>query len=355
MCEREAKIYPALNPDVIKQVLLILANKTRGESGNTGPITQSDLSNAFEKATGIQPTDETAIMLQRLPSLGRISADSPDRQFLDIFILNGLRAEAIIQAVNLWDLSSVMNTWRNPLDPIGYAILSEYIGKDERRINAFLSMARNTEKLANSILASDIIAALSYMDMEKIDYKNIYISGGHFTHLAFEGKEIKGLNISDSIIEKLDITNAKLSTDVNIKDSIISTIYGIASYKSIPIQIQDCSVENFEALATTTLIKRAKLSISQKIFITMIRRIFYQPGAGRKEETLLRGLGEAANKHCAEKILNKLLDEKIVTRHKGDEGYIYKPVRSCTSQIDKILTDLTLSTDPLWEKISNIS
>ncbi len=355
MCEREAKIYPALNPETIKQVLLILANKTRFETQNTGPITQSDLSSAFETATGFQPNDESAIMLQRLPSIGRINADSPERRFLDLFILNGLRAEAIIQAIKSWDLSITAHAWKNPLDQTGYAILAEYISKDEKRINAFLTMARHAANSSNVILASDIVAAISYLDVEYIDYKNLYISEGHFTHLSFEGKNVKGLTICDSIIEKLDITNSKLNSDVILKDCIISTIFGISSHKSSPSSIQNCSVENYETLATTTLIKKARLSVSQKIFITMIRRIFYQPGAGRKEEALLRGLGVAANKHCAEKILNKLLDEKIITRHRGDEGYVYKPVRSHTSQMDKILADLTLSTDPLWEKISKIS
>lgn len=354
MCEREAKIYPALNPDVIKQVLILLANQTRSEIGNIGPITQGDLASVFEKVTGNQPTDESAIMLQRLPSLGRISADSPDRQFLDLFILNGLRAEAIIQAHKLGDLSYSTCAWKNPLDFIGYSILAEYMDKDERRLNAFLSMAKNASNSENQILASDIISAISFINIEKVDYKNICVSGGHFTHLSFEEKQIDNLLIYESIIERMDITNSKLGSNVVIKDCVIPTIYGIASYKSVPVQINGCSVDNFEVLATTTLVKKAKLTVSQKIFITIIRRIFYQPGAGRKEETLLKGLGVAANKHCAEKILNKLLDEKIVTRHKGDEGYIYKAVRSHTSQMDKILTDLTLSTDPLWIKISNI-
>lgn len=81
ICEREARIYPTLNPEIIKNVLLYLADRTRSNSGNTGPISQSDLSDAFESAAGFRPNDESSIMLQRLPSLGRISADSPDRQF----------------------------------------------------------------------------------------------------------------------------------------------------------------------------------------------------------------------------------------------------------------------------------
>lgn len=355
MCEREARIYPALNPEVIEQVLLILADKTREGAGDTGPITQNDLSAAFEEAAGFQPNDESAIMLQRLPSLGRINADSPDRQFLDLFILNGLRAESIIRAVKSWNMSITSKVWIIPLDTVGYDILAQYINKDEKNLNQFLGMARQAINAGNMVLASDIVAAISYLDVDGLDYKGLCISDGHIKYLSFEGKNIRGLEILQSVIEKIDLTNAKLEENVIIKDCIISTILGIASYKGIPEQIKSCDVESFQAMATTTLIKKAKLSSSQKIFITMIRKIFYQPGAGRKEEALLRGLGAATDKRCAEKILNKLLDEKIITRHKGDEGYIYKPVRKYTAQMDKILTDLTLSKDPLWIMISGIS
>ena len=87
----------------------------------------------------------------------------------------------------------------------------------------------------------------------------------------------------------------------------------------------------------------------------MLRKIFLQPGAGRKEAALLRGMGATANRQLSEKILGKLMDEGLVTRHKGDEGYIYKPVRSQTGRITHIIEDLTLSKDPLWQDITALS
>lgn len=142
LCEREAKIYPALNREAIKRVLLNLANQTRESSENTGPITQNDLSNAFVNAVGVSPSDETAIMLQRLPSLGRISADSPDRQFLDSFILNGLRAESIIEMSNSWDEKILSADWKYPLDQTGLSILAEYIMMDTKRKDIFVTTVK---------------------------------------------------------------------------------------------------------------------------------------------------------------------------------------------------------------------
>ena len=87
----------------------------------------------------------------------------------------------------------------------------------------------------------------------------------------------------------------------------------------------------------------------------MIRKIFFQPGAGRKEAALLRGMGFSDNTRLGKKILGKLMDEGLITRHKGDEGYIYKPVRKYAKRVNGIITELTLSKDPLWESVSNLS
>lgn len=355
ICEREANIYPTLNPEIIKNVLLYLSNFTRSSTSNTGPISQTDLSNAFEFASGFSPSDESSIMLQRLPSLGRISADSPDRQFLDGFILNGLRAENIIQLSKSWDTSILATEWKYPLDTTGLQILSEYISKDGKRLDTFITMARKASTAANKVLASDIVSALCLLDVDYLDFKDICIRDGYFSYLSFEGKEIKRLTLLDCGIERINLTNSKFLDQVQIKDCIISTVYGVSSLKSIPDEFVNCSIENYETLATTTLIRRANLSISQKLLVEMLRKIFFQPGAGRKEAALLRGMGATANKQLSEKILGKLMDEGLVTRHRGDEGYIYKPVRSKTGRITQIIADLTLSKDPLWRDITDLS
>lgn len=354
ICEREAKIYPALNPEVIKRVLLYLADMTRFSSDNVGPITQNDLSDAFVSAAGVTPNDETAIMLQRLPSLGRISADSPDRQFLDSFILDGLRAESIIRLTKSWEAEIFQKEWKNPLNQIGQSILAEYAGSDGKRRDSLYYIAREASTGKNQVLAADIISTICMLPEECVDCKGIVINGGWFSDLSFEGKEIQKLTITNSIIDKLDLTNSRMSDSVEISNCIISTIYGISSRNSIPNQFHDCEVKQFEMLATTTLVKKARLTEPQKILVGMIQKIFFQPGAGRKESTLLRETAGTSTKKISQSILSALRDEKLVTRIQGDEGYVYKPIRKETGRMNKMLTDLTLSKDPLWIKVSQM-
>jgi hypothetical protein len=70
ICEREARIHKALDPQVIKNVLVRIARTTRSKQNNYGPITMAELYKSFEECTGTATTDETAIMLQRLSGLG---------------------------------------------------------------------------------------------------------------------------------------------------------------------------------------------------------------------------------------------------------------------------------------------
>ena len=73
-----------------------------------------------------------------------------------------------------------------------------------------------------------------------------------------------------------------MADSVEISNCIISTIYGISSRNSIPAQFYNCEVKQFEMLATSTLVKKARLSEPQKILVGMIRKLFFQRGQEEK-------------------------------------------------------------------------
>ena len=356
ICEREANINTSLNADIIKKVMLELANKTRTSKMNTGPISVSDMDEAFNTVAGHRPTGESMTMLQRLPTLGRISADTPDRQFLDAFILNGLRAEYIIQLSQSWKQKVLSEEWIYPLDQTGLSMLAAYIEQDISTISLFLDLARQASQQGNQVLACDIVAALCMLDCRELDFKDITLQHGCFSCLTFEGKCIKRLYIDDAIIELLDLTNSSLDDSVTIRGCDITKVCGIASDKTLAsnTHFNDCTVRNVDKLSTATLIKNARFTNTQSAFVQILKMLFLQPGKGRRELTLYQGVGGRIEKSLFERILRTLLDEKIATRLKGDDGYVYKPVREETSRIKRIMCEGTLSKDPLWIRINEL-
>ena len=91
--------------------------------------------------------------------------------------------------------------------------------------------------------------------------------------------------------------------------------------------------------------------------VTIIKKIFstVTKGNGRKEEALLRGLGDRGDSKICDKILNKMITDKIIIKHKGKEGWIYSPVLKNTERMRKILSDLSNSQDELWVFATNLN
>jgi len=69
---------------------------------------------------------------------------------------------------------------------------------------------------------------------------------------------------------------------------------------------------------------------------------------------MLRGFGGGASKKIANSILSILMREDIISRHKGDEGWIYSPNRNKTSRIRLILEQLRSSQDILWADVEEL-
>jgi hypothetical protein len=60
----------------------------------------------------------------------------------------------------------------------------------------------------------------------------------------------------------------------------------------------------------------------------IVHKVYFQPGKGRKEMALMRGYGETRDRKLFEKIINMLLSKGVLTRNKGDKGWVYHPDRS---------------------------
>jgi hypothetical protein len=82
--------------------------------------------------------------------------------------------------------------------------------------------------------------------------------------------------------------------------------------------------------------------------VTVLRKTFFQKGSGRKEEALLRGLGQLVKAGDLDRIVGKLIKEGLLTKQRGDSGDLYVPVRSEARRAGKIIAELSLSKDPIW-------
>lgn len=351
-CEREAKINPILDSTIIRALYTQIGRLSRMTNTSLGPISITQINDAFEVTTGRPPTDESAIILQRLPGLSRIGAESLDRQFVDTYILDGLKAEDALtlyaqEAAEIFD-----EQWRNPVEDFGAFFIATRL-QSTKQTTAAIAFIKRHREVRNKVLLSDLIAALFLMDGDVIDMANLHFQGGKFDHISFAETVVQNIRLSDCAFDSLDLTDAE-PVNISIRDSVIVRMAGVTSPNHLPTWVSNCLVENFQNLSTLAAIREAGLSVAQTFLLTSLRKLFLQPGGGRRESSMFKGYGDSTTKKTCDKVIALLVRDGFCQKFKGVSETIYVPNRGLTGRVRAIMSQLTTSKDELWAHASRI-
>lgn len=350
---RDALINASLDADSILSVLTFLGRATRTKSSNIGPLTPEDLQRAFESAVGKLPIDDASVMLQRLPGLGRVHPDSGEMQFVDVAILDTLRAKDIADILKYDDdliIIVACEKWANPLGDLGQRIVSQ----SEITNHEMVRTAKKVNEYINSVLISDILASAGRGGGLPVDFEGMKLNDGEFASLNVTERGIQNVTISESTIHTLKISE-KVFPNLAIISCAAGRVYGAASIGKLPSWIQDLTADYFESAQNVASIRAMGLSTAHEILVTIIKKTFFQPGSGRKEEALMRGLARIARGGLPGKVLNRLQNEGLISRFKGDQGWVYAPNRAEAGRMKTLVEELGRSGDPIWEDIGKLS
>lgn len=208
LCKRDARINTLFDPDTVYEVFVTLAGETRTKPGDVGPINQRELQEAFEGVVGKLPVEEASVMLQRLPSLGRVGPESSDRQFIDGYILDGLRAHHIHRLVtgdqdNKRRVASY--AWINPLQSLGQKVLA---AKALSSIGGYIGLAKLATNSKNRTLAADIVLGLGRMGEACPEFDSIVITDASISTIDVEDGYCRNVIIQSSTIEEVNFPSS---------------------------------------------------------------------------------------------------------------------------------------------------
>lgn len=353
ICKREATIHPSLDKNTIKNVLIYLARLLRKKNDTLSSLTPLEISEAFKQTANRSAANESLIMLQRSFVLARVSSETADRRFIDEYIVDGLFAEDITNIVLNQDRKTYDTEWTIPIGIRAINIISQRISDENEKL--FIAAMRESGKRSNTILGADI--ALSLIEKNtKFDFKNFTIDSSEINELDISQKLIKNLTIENSIIHKLDISNSNTENFLISKCSI-GLLLGVTDEAAKPNWLDECEVKEYQKIETKSDLRQLKLNLGQLAFLSVIQKIYFQTGSGRKYSALIDFEDEfgRAQKKLIDKILNILKHEDAVKIHEGDSEQIYSPNRKFTKRFQEIKDKLTYSTDPIWLKISKIT
>ena len=350
MCRREARIRQILDANAIKGILIRLARITRTKRANVGPVSYGEIQNSFETVLGTHPVEEASVILQRLPGLGRTNRESDDRQFIDSYVVDGLRALDLVSSVEKFETDLVEETWVNPLEPLGQRVFAQEILARNFETRA-LNFAHKVNNGRNKIAVCDIVCGLLWLDRRIADFNSMEIKEGEMKYCDFSHTRPKNLRLNNCIIFNFVFPSEPLNA-VRVSDCHIERAFGVTGPLGVPHWVVDTEIDRYESIATVSAIKNVDLSPQHRILVTVLKKTFFQPGGGRQEAALLRGLGQVDRQGHTDGILQMLMTEGLLKKVRGKHGNLYVPERKFSDRVAKMLAELNQSNDPLWRRIA---
>jgi hypothetical protein len=357
VCEREAKIHTSIDPASVRDVLTNLARHMRLGDRELGRLTPKDVNRAYETATGMAPDESGQLMLSRLCTLGRIEPESPDRQFVDPYIVQLLFAESLADDISNKNYDILGQNWRQPIQQLGLLFIAQWIELYNLQRET-LSIIHRLTTPTNGQVVGELVASLLLIGALPLDFGGLQLRNADICLLYLGASPMQNIIFESCIFGTLSFESCKITVDSGVKivSSHIAMATGLTSKDALPIWITDTSIEETQSASNASRIKSSNLPGSQKLFLSIIQKIFFQRGGGRKESSIYKGgFGEKYDRKLIDQILSILVNDGYIEKSKDNSVFIYNPNREFTSKMRAIRDQLGLSKDELWLRISSLS
>jgi hypothetical protein len=343
ICKRETEANPSIFKDSLKNILLLLAQRTREKHESSENITAEEINTVFFEVTGSPPIDEAAQLLQKLPYLGRTGDGGAERIFVDDYAKDGLRGIALGNSSLKSEKIIGKKRWVQPLGELGLRMFTRVAGL-EHETEKFVKYCCSH---ANAQVGCDFVAAKVFHGQEEIDFRGFSIYDGRIKELPLVDVKILNLSIGGVEIEKLVIEGAEFKS-TTFTDCMITVLKGASDLTGFPEVFISPIVGKSEDTSSVAKISELNLTNKQKTLLAILKKLFFQKGRARQEEALLRGAEKYWDAEAAEKAIQYMVFHKIITRDTGRQGNLYAPQRKYTRRIEQIMKMQNNSKDDLW-------
>lgn len=358
--EREAGLESAtMEAQTLLSVMERLAFSVRGRSSGSGPITGTDLSDAFFAETGQSAGEGVLAQLQRLPGLTQREQDPGSRSFVDEDMLAALQGKAFHKLV----VDNFKDNYSLPIAELSAKAVSmsvHLLKRDGYQTSTLISVAQSLSRQSSSKpqdyqaladLTSVIIGVALQEGLQEVDFRGLEISSATFGRMNLDDVVVQGLTLRDCLISELTVNADSITGGISFHNCLVVRAIGIADERGLPRDIfLDCTVENFDDMATNNAVLQSNLPAQLKALMTVLRKLYKQAGGGRKMASFFRGITHHGVADYVESVVRTLEVEGFVTIAND----IVHPVRRQAARVEQILAAPSLSTDSLVRKIREL-
>ncbi len=357
--QRESELEKAvMEPSTLRHVMERLAFSVRATVSGSGPITGNHLANAYSIETGQAAGEGVLAQLQRLPGLTQRDQEAGSRSFIDEDMLAALQGSAFSRII----LGQYENIGDVPLSPLSHKAISvatHLLNKVDATSATPLSIAErfSLEKKAPEYkqIIADCLAVSLAMAREQgglLDGHGILIESATFGVVDIEDTRIKNLHFSECIINQVSIGEHAIDSGLTFSNCIIKKVSGIANQKRLPSEmfIAGCEVEEFDYMDTNNAVLQLDIEPQVKTLLTILRKLYRQPGAGRKISALKRGITKQEVGNYIDPVLNILERDGFMRIFNA----VVHPVRKQANRVEKILNAPSISDDTVVQHVKLI-
>lgn len=334
ICKREAKMFSAVRPEIISQILSRVATIARGGTSATGPISTDQLRTAFVSINGFQPDEEGIQLLLRMPGLtGAFGPGGEEmRSFADEDLAEtayGLDLASFI--INPYDETSPLASpasWVNASSGLGAEVAAGRLLTDAQSSGVVLAAIKQRQKTGkyDAVLA-DLLSVISAMPINGLKIQEQFLVAG----VAFEELQIVdhpvfgGTTFQDCLIERLDMSGIdEDSTIPHFQGCVVSYMEGLASIPEwLKPNFINTEIGRFSTAAQTTAgIMQLKIDRESRVALTVLKKVFSQRGSARREGALSRGLS-TADRGIVQSVLTELVSKGWIRKDESRGNVLY--------------------------------
>ncbi len=361
ICKREAEVNSNLDANVIRQIVDRLATLASKSAEGLGPISNYSIYKTWSQISGGDPDNAAQQFLLRLPGLQPAEESGEERRFIDSDFAAAARAGDIVRVIeaphsldlSLWD--NVQTDLQDLGADVAAATLKrrsvqvkrvrlclEQISGRRELASLAVSLARICLAAEMQIIRPTIMVSEAIIDSWTLDKGSYDLSG-----MVFTGCWFVNMTVSPG-------WDPNLGPEFERCD--ILTVAGRSSEKDLPASnFRNCNFETFTAeIVSTASILKLNLPPSLIVLLTIVEKLFFQPGRGRDESAFPRGLDQKLRPLVPE-LLDILRICDWATPYRSGGKYIWRPNRGKTSNARSLLSAPNTSTEDVVRLAKDLS
>jgi hypothetical protein len=359
ICQREAQLpHSVIEPRTLRHMLERLALLVRSRTSGDGPISGSDMADAYRLETGQEPADSVLTQLQRLPGLAQRDNEPSARSFVDTDMLSALQGSAfarlILGAIGDNDFNKYSDLFakvplsdlsRRAVDMAAYLLhdlgaapetvvaKAERLSADARRDAGAMQNAADTVAVA--------VALARDARLDSISFRGLIIKGAMVGRISGEEVSVRDLRFRECNVDEITLDGLH---NVSFERCMISKLSGAADDRSLPDGfLIGSDVSEYDNMSTNNAIQQLPLAPQLKALLITLRKLYLQAGSGRAKSALYRGMPGSIAKFV-DPVLRVLQTHHVIDVSSGD---VVHPVRRQTIRVHRILGSPSLSQDDI--------